>query len=95
MLTLRALLRSLGLTTVSLNAVGLTTVCLLALATPTLAAQVHTVDVQAVQAGRPAHKTTLWIATDRTPLRSERSGEAVVLKELPLGMPVRLLRCEG
>ncbi|MDP3428203.1 MAG: M48 family metalloprotease, partial [Humidesulfovibrio sp.] len=73
----------------------LTVVCLLALATPALVTSAMAAQAQAAQAYRPAHKTTLWIATDRTPLRSERSGVAVVLKELPLGMPVRLLRCEG
>lgn len=93
--TVRALLRSLCLTSVCLTAVYLTAVCLTAvyLAVPGLSTEAQA--AQTAQAGRPSHRTTLWIAMDRTPLRSERSGAAVALKELPLGMPVRLLRCEG
>jgi beta-barrel assembly-enhancing protease len=48
---------------------------------------------QAAAAQTPG--TALWTGTDKTPLRAERSGEAQVLKDLPRGMPVRLLRCEG
>jgi len=85
MTTMRALLRTLGLMTA----------CLLALGVLGIARQTQAGQAQAGQPGRTTQKTILWIATDRTPLRAGRSGEAVVLKELPLGMPVRLMRCEG
>lgn len=88
-----------------LRTAGLIVCCLLALAVLAFAGQFQSAQAQAGQyqsgqyqsgqAGRSSHKNTLWVATDRTPLRAERSGEAVVLKELPLGMPVRLVRCEG
>ncbi|OGR40507.1 MAG: hypothetical protein A2051_04135 [Desulfovibrionales bacterium GWA2_65_9] len=65
-----------------LRTLGLTAVCLLAL----LAGQ--------AVAAQPLG-TALWTATDRTPLRAGHSGEAAVLKDLPRGMPVRLIRGEG
>ncbi|MHC1701640.1 MAG: M48 family metalloprotease [Humidesulfovibrio sp.] len=68
MLTMRALLRTLGLTAAFLLT---------------------------LLAGRTVAAETLWTGTDRTPLRAERSGQAVVLKDLPRGQPVRLIRSEG
>lgn len=47
--------------------------------------------VLAAQAGG----AVLWTASDRTPLRSDRSGVAATLKDLPRGTPVRQLQNEG
>lgn len=49
----------------------------------------------ALPAGRAFAQQTFWAGMDKTPLRAERSAEAAVLRELPRGMPVRVLRSEG
>ncbi len=88
-MNMRALLRTLSLTAVFLLAL---------LAGEVVAGQAGAAQPRGTALGtapRPPLVITLWTATDRTPLRAERSGEAAVLKDLPRGMPVRLIRGEG
>lgn len=81
-----------------LRTLALTALCLLVLmAGRAMAGQPEARPSSARQpmAVKPAAFQILWTGTDMTPLRSERSGEAMVLKELPRGLAVRLVKGEG